>query len=109
MSSKTMAKAEAGYPCLKELVDRAIATSEEECIVWKCKSKTPYPQLSVTDKELGIKNKNTRINRAVDQYVLKRQLSQDEEVDHGCNNVKCINPYHLFVMPKIENLQKKHR
>lgn len=99
----------AGYSLLKGLVNTAIATaSKEECIVWECKSKTTYPQLMVTDDDIGIKNKVTRINRAVAQYVLKRQLSQDEEVDHDCNNVKCINPYHLFVMSKIENLQKKH-
>ncbi len=106
-----MAKAEAGYPRLKELVDRAIATSEEECIVWKCKSKTPYPQLSVTDKELGIKNKITRINRAVAEYVLKRQLRpkpKEEVVDHHCREKKCINPYHLFVMTPRENNEKKH-
>lgn len=106
-----MAKAEAGYPRLKELVDRAIATSSEECIVWKCNSKTPYPQLSVTNKELGIKNKITRINRAVAEYVLKRQLRpkhKEEVVAHHCREKKCINLYHLFVMSPRENNEKKH-
>lgn len=107
MSPKTMAKAGAGYPRLQELVDRARANLEEECIVWQCKSKKDYPQLMVTDENIGIKNKNTLINRAVAQHVLKRPLSGSEEVHHECRQTKCINPYHLFVMSKPENLAKK--
>jgi hypothetical protein len=103
-----MAKAGAGYPRLTNLVREAIENSQEkECIIWSCDSKEPYPQLSVTDENLEIKNKITRINRAVAQYVLERQLSEDEEVDHGCRQTKCINPYHLFVMSKPENGKKK--
>ncbi len=108
--TKTMAKA--GYPRLKELVDRAISTSEEKCIIWKCNSKRPYPQLKVTDNDIGINKETILIHRAVAQYVLKRKLIYHEKckevVDHHCGEKKCINPHHLFVMSPRENNEKKH-
>ena len=53
------------------------------------------------------KHRSLRAHRVMAQLFTDDELTEADEVDHLCFNVKCINPDHLEVVTKRVNLSRR--
>lgn len=95
------------------LFERLVAnTSEPEnaqaCWVWTAAvDDRPGRGYGRINLRRGGRHRSLRPHRVMMEVFVGRELREDEEVDHLCYNVLCINPDHLEVVTKQENLARR--
>ena len=52
------------------------------------------------------KNKIVKAHRFAYE-LLREKIPDGLETDHLCNNTLCVNPYHIELVTKTENLKRK--
>lgn len=71
-----------------------------ECLVWLGAGKSNGYGVAV------YRGKQTTVHRAMYQLFHGIELAGDDEVDHTCNNRRCINPQHLERVSHAENMRR---
>ncbi len=82
--------------------------NENGCWLWTGSTNRPgpsgYPRLNVY--ACGTR-KTTAAHRLMAELVAEQPIPEDHEVDHLCNVRRCINPDHLEVVTRAENLRRR--
>lgn len=74
---------------------------ESGCWEWKnCNYAKDYPRFRMHDGRL------VKAYQAVLEIMQGERYAKGMEPDHTCENRKCVNPFHLEVVPKAVNAQR---
>ena len=73
-----------------------LVPADNGCLIYKGPLHTQgYAMIGVLDAE-G-RRKMTVAHRVAMRMKLGREITTNEDVRHGCNNLACVNPSHLYI------------
>jgi hypothetical protein len=82
--------------------------STQGCWVWTAAADNrPGRGYARINLRVDGKHRSLRAHRVMAQVFHDKPLTPADEVDHLCYNVLCINPDHLEVCTKRENLSRR--
>lgn len=85
--------ADLGY--MRDLIARRCQPDENGCLIWGGYCLKGYPQTNIR----GV----SRLVHRVLYFVERGQIPEEMQIDHSCNNTKCLNIDHLQLATAKEN------
>jgi hypothetical protein len=58
--------------------------------------------------QFGYPEGNTGIAHRASYMIFIGDIPGGQEIDHGCNNRRCVSPLHLQTMRHVDNIKRKY-
>lgn len=90
----------------EEKIKRQISYNAEGCWIWLGPSTGPGKKKGAGYGQVFFNGKRYMAHRAVYELYKKTTIPDGMQLDHLCRNTKCVNPEHLEIVDRVENMKR---